>query len=76
MSAALLVSTCCKHEDDLLTPALAVSGNTFCFTPAGGPSASDCNVIADALLYDSQNVGVLFNVSATGVRTADPSRAA
>ncbi|KAI0820567.1 hypothetical protein BC628DRAFT_1329963 [Trametes gibbosa] len=41
--------------------------NTFCFPPAGnGPNAGDCTVIADALLYESQNVGVLFNVSATG----------
>ncbi|EIW65369.1 uncharacterized protein TRAVEDRAFT_55916 [Trametes versicolor FP-101664 SS1] len=65
-------------DEDASTAALAkrqssnVCGaacNTFCFTPAGGPSASDCNVIADALLYDSQNVGVLFNVSATGTPT-------
>lgn len=64
------------YANDLLIRSLAISGNTFCFTPAGGPSASDCNVIADALLYDSQNVGVLFNVSATGVRmAAQPSSA-
>ncbi|KAI0353252.1 hypothetical protein OH77DRAFT_1497465 [Trametes cingulata] len=44
--------------------------NTFCFTPAGGgPNTGDCAVIADALLYDSQNVGVLFNVTATGTPT-------
>ncbi|KAH9855714.1 hypothetical protein C2E23DRAFT_811515 [Lenzites betulinus] len=44
--------------------------NTFCFTPSGnGPSTGDCSIIADALLYDSQNVGVLFNVSATGTPT-------
>ncbi|CDO77986.1 hypothetical protein BN946_scf184452.g1 [Trametes cinnabarina] len=34
--------------------------NTFCFTPSGGgPNEGDCTVIADALLYDSQNVGAL-----------------
>ncbi|KAI0668775.1 hypothetical protein C8Q78DRAFT_979349 [Trametes maxima] len=44
--------------------------NTFCFTPSGGgPNTGDCAVIADALLYDSQNVGVLFNVTATGTPT-------
>ncbi|KAI0757739.1 hypothetical protein C8Q80DRAFT_1091181 [Daedaleopsis nitida] len=44
--------------------------NTFCWTPAtGGPSAADCTVIADALLYESQNTGVLFNVSAFGTPT-------
>ncbi|KAJ7763122.1 hypothetical protein DFH07DRAFT_738838, partial [Mycena maculata] len=28
----------------------------------GGPDPNDCQVIADALLYDSQNVGPLFTV--------------
>ncbi|KAH7882076.1 hypothetical protein F5I97DRAFT_1939555 [Phlebopus sp. FC_14] len=37
---------------------------TNCFTPSGGgPNPYDCQVIADALLYDSQNVGPLFNVT-------------
>ncbi|KAF7303610.1 hypothetical protein MIND_00590300 [Mycena indigotica] len=37
--------------------------NTFCFTPSGGgPDPNDCNVIADALLYNSQNIGPLFTV--------------
>ncbi|KAL7280264.1 hypothetical protein ACG7TL_005177 [Trametes sanguinea] len=44
--------------------------DTFCWSPSGGgPSTGDCAVIADALLYDSQNVGVLFNVTATGTPT-------
>ncbi|KAI8969697.1 hypothetical protein BD414DRAFT_256923 [Trametes punicea] len=44
--------------------------NTYCWTPSGGgPNTNDCSVIADALLYDSQNVGVLFNVTATGTPT-------
>ncbi|KAJ8501485.1 hypothetical protein ONZ51_g630 [Trametes cubensis] len=44
--------------------------NTYCWSPSGGgPSESDCTVIADALLYDSQNIGVLFNVTATGTPT-------
>ncbi|EGN94730.1 hypothetical protein SERLA73DRAFT_143588 [Serpula lacrymans var. lacrymans S7.3] len=38
---------------------------TNCFTPSGGgPDPNDCQVIADALLYDSQNVGALFNITA------------
>ncbi|KAI0737633.1 hypothetical protein C8Q80DRAFT_1114909 [Daedaleopsis nitida] len=44
--------------------------NTFCFSPSGGgPAESDCTVIADALLYDSQNTGVLFNITAAGTAT-------
>lgn len=38
--------------------------NTNCFTPAGGgPDPNDCQVIADALLYDNQNIGQLFNIT-------------
>ncbi|KAH7923367.1 hypothetical protein BV22DRAFT_1130694 [Leucogyrophana mollusca] len=38
---------------------------TNCFYPSGGgPDPNDCQVIADALLYDSQNVGPLFNITA------------
>ncbi|KAI0089796.1 hypothetical protein BDY19DRAFT_86079 [Irpex rosettiformis] len=37
--------------------------NTNCFTPSGGgPDPNECHVIADALLYDSQNVGALFTM--------------
>ncbi|KAF9228159.1 hypothetical protein BS17DRAFT_773168 [Gyrodon lividus] len=37
---------------------------TNCFYPAGGgPDPNDCQVIADALLYDSENVGPLFNIT-------------
>ncbi|OSC96686.1 hypothetical protein PYCCODRAFT_1378713 [Trametes coccinea BRFM310] len=44
--------------------------NTFCFNPSGGgPNEGDCAVIADALLYDSQNVGALFNITASGTPT-------
>ncbi|ETW78478.1 hypothetical protein HETIRDRAFT_109064 [Heterobasidion irregulare TC 32-1] len=36
---------------------------TNCFTPSGGgPDPNECNVIADALLYDSQNIGPLFTM--------------
>ncbi|KAJ3551900.1 hypothetical protein NM688_g4442 [Phlebia brevispora] len=39
---------------------------TDCFTPSGGgPDPNDCQVIADALLYDSQNVGALFTLDPT-----------
>lgn len=44
-----------------------VCGNactTNCFSPAGGgPNPNDCQVIANALLYDSQNIGALFNIA-------------
>ncbi|KAI0778060.1 hypothetical protein BD413DRAFT_608727 [Trametes elegans] len=44
--------------------------NTFCFNPSGnGPNEDDCKIIADALLYDSQNTGPLFNISASGSPT-------
>ncbi|OBZ79539.1 hypothetical protein A0H81_00050 [Grifola frondosa] len=43
---------------------------TYCWTPAGGgPDPNDCAVIQDALLYDSQNVGALFNITASGTPT-------
>lgn len=36
---------------------------TNCFLPSGGgPDPNECHVIADALLYDSQNIGALFNI--------------
>jgi len=36
---------------------------TNCFLPAGGgPNPNDCHVIADALLFDSQNVGAIFPI--------------
>lgn len=44
------------------------TGNTFCWSASSGaPATGDCAVIADALLYESQNTGVLFSVSAYGV---------
>ncbi|KAJ8501484.1 hypothetical protein ONZ51_g633 [Trametes cubensis] len=44
--------------------------NTFCFNPSGGgPNEDDCAVIADAILYDEQNVGALFNITAAGTAT-------
>ncbi|EAU86049.2 hypothetical protein CC1G_07128 [Coprinopsis cinerea okayama7 len=39
---------------------------THCFTPSGGapvPSPAECNVIADALRYESENTGALFRVA-------------
>ncbi|KAJ3927898.1 MAG: hypothetical protein NXY57DRAFT_577529 [Lentinula lateritia] len=47
-----------------------VCGNTCitnCFVPSGGgPVPDDCHVIADALRFDSENVGALFEIG-TGV---------
>ena len=51
-----------------LTSRMTPIGNTFCFSGAsGGPNQADCTVIADAILYDSQNTGALFNATAAGV---------
>lgn len=30
---------------------------TQCFNGSGGPNPNDCQVIADALMYDNQNIG-------------------
>ncbi|CDO70299.1 hypothetical protein BN946_scf184603.g10 [Trametes cinnabarina] len=52
------------------TNVCGASCNMFCFTPSGGgPNEDDCTIIADALIYDSQNVGVLFNITASGTPT-------
>lgn len=37
---------------------MTITGTTNCFPGAGGgPDPNDCHVIADALRYDSQNIG-------------------
>ncbi|KAJ7589147.1 hypothetical protein C8J56DRAFT_30803 [Mycena floridula] len=37
---------------------------THCFTPSGGgPDPNDCHIIADALRFDSQNIGPIFAVA-------------
>ncbi|KAF9484631.1 hypothetical protein BDN70DRAFT_872138 [Pholiota conissans] len=37
---------------------------THCFTPSGGgPDPNECHVIANALRFDSQNIGQIFTVS-------------
>ncbi|TBU25678.1 hypothetical protein BD311DRAFT_809046 [Dichomitus squalens] len=44
--------------------------DTSCFPgSSSGPNQADCNVIADALLYDNQNIGPLFNITASGTAT-------
>ncbi|KAF8898027.1 hypothetical protein CPB84DRAFT_1847936 [Gymnopilus junonius] len=46
--------------------------NTNCFIPAGGgPDPNECHVIADAILFDSQNVGALFTIP-VGNSTSNP----
>lgn len=36
---------------------------TTCYTPSGGgPNPNDCTVVADALLYESQNTGLQFSI--------------
>ncbi|TCD66359.1 hypothetical protein EIP91_001465 [Steccherinum ochraceum] len=38
--------------------------DTNCFVPSGGgPDPNECHVISDALLFDSENVGALFNIT-------------
>ncbi|KAJ3508298.1 hypothetical protein NLJ89_g5837 [Agrocybe chaxingu] len=40
--------------------------NTNCFSPAGGgPDPNECHVIADALRYESENTGAIFQVNNT-----------
>ncbi|THH27069.1 hypothetical protein EUX98_g7119 [Antrodiella citrinella] len=39
---------------------------THCFNPSGGgPDPNECKVVSDALRYDSQNIGNLFNIPQT-----------
>jgi len=39
------------------------SCKTTCFTPSGGgPDPNECHVIADALRFDSQSIGALFDI--------------
>ncbi|THH18287.1 hypothetical protein EW146_g2658 [Bondarzewia mesenterica] len=48
-----------KRQDDVC----GAPCTTNCFTPSGGgPDPNDCEVISDAILYDSQNVGPLFTM--------------
>ncbi|KIK64070.1 hypothetical protein GYMLUDRAFT_241285 [Collybiopsis luxurians FD-317 M1] len=51
---------------DLESRQTNVCGNTcqtFCFPPSGGgPNPNDCHVIANALRFDSQNIGALFEI--------------
>ncbi|KAJ7202123.1 hypothetical protein GGX14DRAFT_654839 [Mycena pura] len=37
--------------------------NTSCFEAGTSPVANDCHIIADALRFDSQNIGALFTVA-------------
>ncbi|KAK1229980.1 hypothetical protein PQX77_006943 [Marasmius sp. AFHP31] len=40
------------------------AGATNCFTPSGGgPNNGDCHVIADALLFESENTGPIFQIN-------------
>ncbi|KAI0638730.1 hypothetical protein C8Q77DRAFT_1461 [Trametes polyzona] len=46
--------------------------NTFCFGPGGGgPNEGDCAVIADALLFDSENGDDNFNTTQMGTLTSN-----
>ncbi|KAJ7262908.1 hypothetical protein C8J57DRAFT_1334168 [Mycena rebaudengoi] len=37
---------------------------TNCFVPSGGgPNPNDCHIIADALRFNSQNIGAIFQVN-------------
>ncbi|KAI0762315.1 hypothetical protein C8Q74DRAFT_142405 [Fomes fomentarius] len=59
-----------KRQSTNSTNVCGAPCQTNCFTPSGGgPNEADCTVIADALLFDSQNVGALFNITATGTAT-------
>ena len=42
-----------------------VLGGKICFNPGvGGPNPNDCNVIGNALLYNTQSQGALFTIPA------------
>ncbi|RPD56272.1 hypothetical protein L226DRAFT_214337 [Lentinus tigrinus ALCF2SS1-7] len=62
-----LVTTLTKRQS---TNVCGAPCNTFCWSAtSGAPTSGDCTVIADALLYESQNTGALFAVSPTGSST-------
>lgn len=47
-------------------------GNTSCFTPSGGgPNPNDCTVIADAMLFYSQNVSECLHSPSFQRRSVD-----
>ena len=55
MSAELIVRTHLMEREYIT---YTLQGGTNCFTPSGGgPDPNECTIIADALLYDSQNIG-------------------
>ncbi|KAM5542301.1 hypothetical protein V8D89_004174 [Ganoderma adspersum] len=59
-----------QSSNGTVSDVCGASCNTFCFSGgSGGPNQADCTVIADALLYDSQNTGPLFNITAAGTAT-------
>ncbi|KZP32029.1 hypothetical protein FIBSPDRAFT_813033 [Athelia psychrophila] len=46
-----------------VTNECGASCTTNCYTPSGGgPDPNDCQVIADALLFEGQNTGPLFTI--------------
>lgn len=50
---------------------VSLAGTTHCFNPSGGgPDPNECHVISDALRYNSQAIGNVFNIprDATVVR--------
>ncbi|KAI0638728.1 hypothetical protein C8Q77DRAFT_1046134 [Trametes polyzona] len=64
-----VVSSLTKRQADP-TNVCGAQCNTFCFNGAGGgPNEDDCAVIANALLFDSQNGKPLFNATAAGTPT-------
>ncbi|KAI0641246.1 hypothetical protein C8Q79DRAFT_1014656 [Trametes meyenii] len=63
-----VVSSLTKRQDPVNV--CGAPCNTFCFNPSGGgPNEDDCKVIADALLFDSQSIGPLFNITAFNTPT-------
>ncbi|KAF7966168.1 hypothetical protein HWV62_39760 [Athelia sp. TMB] len=54
------------------TDLCGASCTTTCYTPAGGgPDPNDCQVIADALLFEGQNTGPLFTLGTAGNSTTN-----
>ncbi|KAJ7732671.1 hypothetical protein B0H16DRAFT_1468445 [Mycena metata] len=55
-------ATCPKYGSKVKTLEARQAPIDVCGNSCGGPNPNDCAVIADALLYDSQNIGPLFTV--------------
>ncbi|TCD66362.1 hypothetical protein EIP91_001468 [Steccherinum ochraceum] len=62
--ANLMPSGVYKRQNANVSNVCGAECDTHCFNPSGGgPDPNDCNVIADALRYDSQDISEEFNIT-------------